>query len=240
MRPILFSLFDNPIYSYPLLMGIGWGLGLNSAKQIWIKDKQEHKVFNIVFIGAFIFSWIGAKVFFLLFSSPDKIVEYGTEINFWLGGGFVFYGGLVFALLYMLIFSYFSRTFKLIDLSLFIPALLLAHSIGRIGCFLAGCCFGKQCPLGALDNYPVQLMESASLFLLYYSSNIMIQRGKKFQVIILYLCGYSTLRFMLEFLRGDGIRGLHYGLSTSQWVSLSLLVTAGFVFAIRFFRSRRI
>lgn len=222
MKPILITIAGEPIYSYPLLMGVSWGVGYNLAKENWHKEKGEIKNFYILFLICFFFAWLGAKVFFLLFSTPDKIIEYSTQTNFWLGGGFVFYGGLTFGVLSLLTLGAFIKNFDFEDLSLFIPPLFIAHSIGRLGCLLAGCCFGATCPLPHIDRHPVQLYEAMGLFLLFLYSNKNLLRKDKVTVILSYLIGYSSLRFLLEFLRDDKIRGSYYYLSTSQWVSLFL------------------
>jgi phosphatidylglycerol:prolipoprotein diacylglycerol transferase len=110
------------------------------------------------------------------------------------------------------------------------------HSFGRIGCFFAGCCYGikYQGPFSItfLDSiagpnhvalFPIQLLESfinvlVSIFLIFYSKKDRLP-GKIFGI---YLMLYSLIRFFLEFLRGDIIRGKLFGITTSQWISLLL------------------
>lgn len=230
MRPILFSLFGEPIYSYPLMMGLSWGLGYNIAQKTWESAQRSTSLFRILFVGTFISAWAGAKLFFLLFSSAGKAASYAVNVNFWLGGGFVFYGGLVGGVLFLILMQQASSQFNLKDIALFIPALFFAHAVGRIGCFLTGCCFGEQCPLDGIDRYPVQLMESVGLFLLYYAANLLLQTSReRLPVFLTYLWGYACMRFSLEFLRGDEIRGAYLNLSTSQWVSLGLVLVGSFL-----------
>lgn len=233
MRPILFDLFSQPIYSYPLLMGIGWGVGYNLSSLYWEKFKLSQKLLLWFFLLTFFAGWIGAKVFFLIFSAPDKALYYGKEINFWLGGGFVFYGGFIFALFAAIGFVTWAKELKLEHLGLITPGLALGHAIGRLGCFLAGCCYGDVCDLPEplhflhIERHPVQLYEVIGLIVIYIVLRKQILKKYDLnKVIATYLFGYALLRFLNEFLRGDAIRGLYYGLSTSQWVSVVLLIPA--------------
>jgi phosphatidylglycerol:prolipoprotein diacylglycerol transferase len=108
------------------------------------------------------------------------------------------------------------------------------HVFGRIGCFLAGCCYGKVAtwgfpvaddPSGAL-HVPIQLFESAMLVVI-----IMIILFKEYRIgtreysCMLYLGLYAAGRFILEFYRGDDVRGIWGAFSTSQWISLIILCT---------------
>lgn len=231
MRPILFEIFGQPIYSYPLLMGIGWGVGYNLSSLYWEEKGHSQKQLAWFFLLTFIAGWIGAKVFFLIFSAPDKVLYYGKELNFWFGGGFVFYGGFLFALLAALFFVLKSKNLSIDSLGLIVPGLTLGHAIGRFGCFLAGCCYGDICELPEslhflhLERHPVQLYEVVGLFVLYIIHRRQIKKNINMNfVIATYLLGYGSLRFLNEFLRGDAIRGVYFGLSTSQWVSLFLLL----------------
>lgn len=238
MKPILFNLLGEPIYSYPLLVGASWGLGYALSKTNWANEFGEVKKFNILFVGSFLAAWIGAKIFFLLFSMPEEQMRYAKEASFWLGGGFVFYGGLIFALLFM-IASMRLLSIKITSLALFIPPIFIGHALGRVGCFLAGCCFGKQCPLGFIDHHPVQIYEAIALVILYFISKYFLTHKKSFEYTILtYLWGYSSARFLLEFFRDDKVRGIHLGLSTSQWTSLALFLL-GSVFFCRLWWSKR-
>ena len=239
MREVLFNIFGEPVYSYPLLMGLGWGVGFNIAKSDWLKDSKSLSLFYKLFIGCFISAWLGAKLFFLLFSVPGASVRYMAESNFWLGGGFVFYGGLVFSIVFFMASTLFYKNLKLKDIALFIPALFISHAIGRVGCFLAGCCFGSQCPLEFIDRHPVQLYESFCLIVLFFITKYFLyNKENKIGAILVYLFGYSICRFTLEFYRADLIRGLYWGLSTSQWVSL-LLFFCGLTILLRTLWLRR-
>ena len=121
------------------------------------------------------------------------------------------------------------------------PALALAHGIARLGCFCAGCCYGVpsarfgiafshslSAPNG-VPLLPVQLYEAAGelaifAFLLWFTA----QPRRAPYALYAYVFAYAPLRFVLEFWRGDSVRGRWAGLSTSQWLSLAALAAAAF------------
>lgn len=230
-----FDIFGMALFSYPLLMGAAWGLGLQIVKILDSRNTSRFKRLNLFLLGVFLFSWMGAKGFYLLsadFSGKEQAIG---NANFWLGGGFVFYGGLISGLVFTLAFAWKTRQ-SIKSFNIFVPALAIGHAVGRLGCFLAGCCYGAPYNgIGAvhmhgLDRYPTQLMEGLTLFALG-----LLFSAKRFQarkwLVLEYLAVYALVRFLIEFVRGDGIRGIYmYGMSTSQLVSLGFvsLLLAGY------------
>lgn len=130
-----------------------------------------------------------------------------------------------------------------------------AHAVGRIGCLFNGCCYGGVCahdfPLGvtypaewiarAADpqlafgpRYPVPLFEAAALLVLGAALVFVYRRAAaRGAVAGLYMLGYALIRFCLEFLRADAIRGAWGGLSTGQWFSIGLAACGVAVLAVR-------
>ncbi len=156
--------------------------------------------------------------------------------------GRMFYGGLVGTLVAGYIVIRKDHTYiKYIDLiAVGIP---LFHSFAKIGCFLAGCCYGVQSKIGFIyhnsnvieaDNimrFPVQLLESFFCILLFLFLNYLLINNKfKNKLLFLYLLIYSTGRFFIEYLRGDASRGIWFYLSTSQIISIAIIL----FFLIRF------
>ncbi len=147
--------------------------------------------------------------------------------------GFVYYGGLISGFFGACIVSRLLR-FHLSDyVPAMLPALPLAHAFGRVGCFLAGCCYGIESRFGFvyppggsapafISLFPVQLLESALLILICLLLCLYVKKGKT-HVLSMYVYLYASVRFMLEFLRGDLHRGIFLSLSTAQWTSLLLL-----------------
>lgn len=232
MLPVLFNSSYFILYAYPLFMGLAWGIGYYLTKHLFDKYYEDSRELFSLYLGIFITSWIGAKVFFLAFSAQHKIYQYLYADYFWFGGGFVFYGGLIFSLAYYLIYSFWFKKFNYQKSYLLIPGLIFGHAVGRVGCFLTGCCYGSRCNLPwaiKLDGdfrHPVQLYEAAGLFYLGYLSLKWIKNKKSNLTIVTnYLLAYSGLRFVLEFFRGDEVRGLFWlSLSTSQLISVGLIL----------------
>jgi phosphatidylglycerol---prolipoprotein diacylglyceryl transferase len=233
MYPILLHWHDVTIYSYPLFMGLAWGVAYQLTRWLLLNQKIVSRGLIGLFIGSFISAWLGAKALFLLHSAGGNLQTYLGSPQFWLGGGFVFYGGLLWASAFVFTYSYFLQKFDHKALHLLIPGLLTGHAIGRVGCFLAGCCFGGACTLpwaiNLLDEmrHPVQLYEAASLLILAALTLYLILRVKSspFKVISLYFALYALIRFILEYFRGDSIRGVYtFALSTSQYISIAMII----------------
>lgn len=160
-------------------------------------------------------------------------------------GGSVFYGGFLGALLTLRIYS--GRMEKEKRRSIFdiyAVCVPLFHCFGRIGCFLGGCCYGIESKFGftvhnndlvpdinGVSRIPVALIE-AYLNLLIFLLLLKLFKAEKLRgrIIYAYMLLYSVVRFGTEFLRGDKIRGIWFGFSTSQWISVLLFVIAFFYF----------
>lgn len=234
MLPVLFESSFFTLYAYPLFMGLAWGVGFYLTRYLLEKNNLSTDSLAKLFIGVFVAAWVGAKVFFLIFSSEHKVTQYLYADSFWLGGGFVFYGGLLFGLAFYFIYSLWLKKFPFKDSKYLVPGIVFGHGIGRIGCFLTGCCFGSQCDLPWAVHmhgewiHPVQLYEAFGLFAI----GILVWRwlqNKKDNLFIVsrYLLFYSVLRFIVEYFRGDKIRGVFWlELSTSQMISLAIFAGA--------------
>jgi phosphatidylglycerol:prolipoprotein diacylglycerol transferase len=238
-------LFDSPyftLYAYPLFMGLAWGFGYFYTQYIFDKENLNSKPLLILFLGLFFSSFLGAKLFFLWFSSGHKIYQYLYANYFWLGGGFVFYGGLIFGLAYYIYYSLVLKRFDFGKSYLLLPGLVFGHAIGRIGCVLAGCCFGSLSDLPwaiKINNelrHPVQIYEASALVAIGLIITLFIKK-KKSNIFIttFYLVTYSAIRFILEFFRGDTIRGVSaYSLSNSQLISVVIILVVGVLRLRRF------
>ena len=149
--------------------------------------------------------------------------------------GFTFTGWLLGAVLFMVLFGGFTSFGRMFLLNMFLPIFALAQGIGRIGCFLGGCCYGKACSwgvtyppgsfpyerIGCVRVFPIQLFEAvllACLFIICLKSSYRIRA-------VVYLFGVAIIRFVSEFFRGD-TRGSVFGvtcLSPQQLMSVLFL-----------------
>ena len=230
-----FDLWGHQVHLYNVFMCLGIIAGaLSLDKRISQSGIETELATRIRFLVAVS---IPAGLFFGYLS--DRLFIRGGEftlsslLNF-SSGGFTFLGGLLGAMVMSLLFCIVFRLPFLFLMNLVIPSIVLGHSFGRIGCFLAGCCFGKptvffggvRFPEGSLPYqafgdqhlHPTQLYEAIFLAALYF---LLLRAGNRSRFWI-YLAGYGIARFLLEYLRAD-TRGTIPGISVltpSQVISL--------------------
>jgi phosphatidylglycerol:prolipoprotein diacylglycerol transferase len=155
-------------------------------------------------------------------------------------GGSVFYGGLIGGFLAGLLCVRKKRLPLPEYTDMLAPAIPFFHIFGRVGCFLGGCCYGVESRFGfifrqalvaeanGVRRFPVQLAEALGNLLIFLLLAALLKKNAlKGRLMASYLLLYSVMRFVLEFWRGDAARGIIYGLSTSQWVSLILFTGIG-------------
>ena len=219
-------------------MGMSWGLGFELSKLFLKKKQLFQKGFHFLFIGTFLSSWIGSKSLFLFSSEGVQVKTLLSAFPFWLGGGFVFFGGLFLSLFFVLFYCLILKKFNLYALYCCLPALCFSHALGRIGCFFSGCCFGKACDLpwkvfqNGFYRHPVQIYESFFLILMgiFFIKKVLKEKGEISKEIFLfnigrYLLFYSLIRVFVEFFRGDEVRGIYFGFSSSQLISSFFIFT---------------
>lgn len=165
--------------------------------------------------------------------------------KFW-HGGLAYYGGFLLAVPVGLWFARRRRlgVWRIADLVA--PFIALGLFFGRMGCFLNGCCFGSECDLPwavrfpgqAQAVHPTQLYEAAAALAIAALLYAVVRPRKRAhgQVFAALLVLYGVARFLLEYVRADD-RGIYFGLSTSQWISLPF-VAWGIFFWVRWSRRR--
>lgn len=256
MHPFIY-IKDFPIPSYALLVLIGYFAGIIYILFATNKTNFSKKFMIISSVMALVGMFTGAKLFYC-FSVLPQLITSGIIYNIsildamhTLFGGYVFYGGMFGAVCMVAMVCYqFDYSFKVYSAYLF-TAIPLVHAIGRIGCFMAGCCYGfkysgpfcisypKNCIVDGLSctkRFPVQLLESLLLFVLFFALCYMNKKGYDEIVIAkTYFVIYPLLRFFIEFFRADKTRGIFLGLSTSQWISCLIL----FFFLLSYLKNLR-
>ena len=247
MYPLIISFGELRVYTYPLFIGFAWGFAFQFAQYLINKLNITFDHFKIFTIGLFAISWVGAKIFFLIFSLTENFRQHLVSSYFWLGGGFVFYGGLITGVLFVILYRWLvDKTLTREKLIVLLPALTFGHAIGRIGCLLAGCCYGKETSsflsihVHDAFRHPVQLYEAILLMILgVVITKLIFKKINSDLIIALYFIYYSVIRFLLEFFRGDQVRGIFFDLlSTSQIVSIFILASA-IIYLILHTRRRR-
>lgn len=229
MYPYL-TIFERMIPTYGVCMALGIAICFLCARRCAVSSglSTDHLlIISTMAIGCAIF---GAKLLYLLISfSPSELMEFFEKADFTalMEGGFVFYGGLLGGILGAWLGAKIAGTPLVRFEQAIVPYLPLGYGIGRIGCFLAGCCYGFSY---ANLRFPTQLLDAATSFLVCIG---LVKYSKKarspYWLLLLYLNIYAIQRFSIEFFRGDTIRGFFLGLSTSQWISFCLFVFSGII-----------
>lgn len=243
-----------PTYGLMILLGV---LTAN-AIAFFILKKYALDGNDFIILEAYtIFGgFLGAKILYLLVSFRDIQWNHIFEMEYFnqiMQGGFVFYGGLIGGIA----FVFLAGKIHHIDSIKYVRSLIFLipwiHCFGRIGCHLAGCCYGRPYngmlsvtyPQNALapsgiSLFPVQLIEAGMLCLIAIVI-FLLQIFVKLQCTIeLYILLYSCLRFVLEYFRYDAARGKLFFFFTSQWISIILFVAVLGYISSRAWRKRDI
>ena len=253
MFPKLISIGSFYIPTYGVLVALGFLTGLTVTMRLARRaGLPAEKMTNLALYCA-IAGIIGAKLFMFLFDIRDYIRDPGQIFTMeTLQAAGVFHGGFIAALL---LAAFYIRKQKLPVLRVmdnFAPGVAVGQAIGRLGCFAAGCCWGRACylPWGVRFRsdfaapvplntplHPVQLYESAAdLLIFFYLYRRATQRHPAGQVIGLYLVLYSTARFIIEFYRVHE-QSLVGPFSLTQWLAIGLF---GLGLAILFFGKEKV
>ncbi len=240
MYPKLISFGSFYIPTYGVLVALGFLAGLGIALRLGRRAGIDpDKITNLAVYCA-IAGVVGAKLFMFLFDLGDYIRDPAQIFSLeTLQAAGVFHGGFIVALLVALYYMRRQRLPVFGTMDVFAPGIALGQSIGRLGCFAAGCCWGRECsfPWGVrfrsdfaapvplnLKLHPVQLYESAADLLIFLFLYRRATRGHRSgEIIGSYLVLYSVARFIIEFYRVHE-QALVGPFSITQWIALALLL----------------
>ena len=239
MLPKLISIGSFYIPTYGVLVALGFLTGLFVMMRLAKRaGMNADNVANLAFYCA-IAGVLGAKLFMFLFDLPEYLHDPGQIFTLeTLQAAGVFHGGFIVALITAVVVMRRHNMPLLPTMDVFAPGVVIGQAIGRIGCFAAGCCWGRECdlPWGVrfrsdfaapvpLDKtlHPVQLYESfANVIVFIVLYRMCSKEHRPGQVIGWYLVLYSTVRFCVEFFRVHE-QSLVGPFSLTQWISLALL-----------------
>lgn len=250
MYPILFDVAGWPVYSYGLLLALAYLAGLQLA--VVRARRQGIDGAKIMDLGIYLIiaALVGAKLM-LIAVDFEYFRNQPRELLSLVRAGGVFYGGLIAALAVAL---WLVRRYKLhmwTVADLMAPGIALGHVVGRLGCLLAGCCYGRPTdlpwgitftspeaasnvgtPLG-VPLHPTQLYDAGAELIILILLLATERHGKPFagRTFWLYMLLYGVARFGVEMFRGDE-RGQLFGLATSQVVS-AVIVPLAIVMLVR-------
>lgn len=254
MCPRLFTIGSFSLPTYGVLVALGFLVALYVAGRLARSAGLDVEKVNNLGIYLALAAILGAKAFLVAQNFGEYVDNPGRLFSLsWLQAGGVFYGGLLVALAVAIWYPRRVGLPVMPTADVFAPAVAIGHSIGRLGCFAAGCCWGKPSdapwavaftnplahqyvgvPLG-IHLHPTQLYEAFGTFLI---ALFLLARFRKPHVpgtiLGLYLVIYSSFRFGVEFLRDTSERSFPFNgpLSATQWVALGL-VAAGAIVLLR-------
>lgn len=247
MYPVLIKYGDFAIYTYGFFIALGFlagmSVGKTEAKRIGLDPGKIMDFAFYVLIAAIICS----RLFYVI-TAPEKFLDDPVEIFRIWNGGLVFYGGFIGAVAVGIIYlkKHKMPLWKTADLAA--PSVAIGHFFGRIGCFFAGCCHGRECDLPwavvfthpktlALPGIPLHPTQLYSAFsnLTIFGLLWFFRTRTRFdgQLFWSYVFVYGIARSIIETFRGDDRGGLLFEmLSVSQTIGLSMSVVAVVMLAI--------
>ncbi len=241
MHPELFHAGPITIYSYGVLLGAAYLVGLQVAMIRARRLGLDPQKFMDLGIAIIVSALIGAKALLFILDF-DHFTNNPADLLSLARSGGVFYGGLVLA---VLVGIWYVRKHKLpvwTTGDLAAPGIALGYAVGRMGCFFAGCCWGAptsvswaitftdpvaNAVVGTPLNvplHPTQIYESISGLAIFLLILAFERKGRPFagRTFWGYILLYGVSRFVIEYFRGDP-RGFNAGFSTSQWISIVLV-----------------
>lgn len=241
MKNDLFRIGPLTIHGYGLMIAVGFLLcvvmGMYRARR---RSLSPEAILDIALIGI-VAGFLGAKLLYVIVEFPAFLADPGSVLS---TEGFVVYGGIIAGVVSAIVYCRIKKLVFLQYFDLAAPSIALAQGFGRIGCFLAGCCYGRETesafgmvfPEGSLAPagvklLPTQLFSSAGDFLIVVLL-ILFQRRSRHDgdVGALYMLLYGIGRFLIEFFRSDN-RGAVGALSTSQFISIFIVAGSFALFA---------
>jgi phosphatidylglycerol:prolipoprotein diacylglycerol transferase len=251
MFPDLISIGPFTIHTYGFFVAVGFAVGILTAVRIGKSQGiPSQQVMDMAFV-MIVWAIIGSRLFYVFINFSYYKAHLLDTIKLW-QGGLVFSGGLVATAAAMLWYLRRHHLSFWTTGDLWAPSLAFGQAIGRIGCFMAGCCYGQPtgtrwgvvftnpkslAPLN-IPLYPTQVFEAFSLFAVFLIL-IFLHGKRKFegQVFLWYLILHSTARLFVERFRGDD-RGLVPGTEMSATQLVAILILVGSVVLLFTLRSR--
>lgn len=252
MHPILLKIGNISLYTYGLFVALGF------LTALWVARREAGRVginpTHVMDLGFYLLiaAIVGSRIFFLAVNPGVLSESLWAVFQIW-EGGLVFYGGFIVALITAIIYVRMIKVpfFRIADI--FSPGLALGHAVGRIGCFFAGCCYGKECdlpwavvfknplslaPIG-VHLHPTQIYSVAGNLMVFGALWLLRKRTRYTgQLFLLYVMFYGLVRSFLELFRGDPRGNIFDGVSVSQGIGLVLAASAAVVLAIMRKRGR--
>ncbi len=243
MFPVLIRIGPLTIHTYGFMIAIGFLLGFWLAAREAKRIGVPHEPLADVGFAAVLAGIVGSRIVYVMTNWPVFAGRPFDMIKIW-EGGLVFYGGVIAAVPAAIWVARRKGLPVWRTADIWAPSLAIAHAVGRIGCFCAGCCHGspvqdlpwavtfthpETLAIQGVPLHPTQLYESFAEVLNFSLLFFFFRPRKTFdgQLFWIYMLNYSIIRVVTEQYRGDLVRGFIIpGISTSTAISAALFVTA--------------
>ena len=243
MHPILIQIGPFNIYSYGVMIAVSFGLmTLLMYRQARRFNLDPDRIVDLMVL-LLVSGIVGARLLYIALNFDYYLLN-PLEVFNLSKGGLVWYGGFFVSLLALVFYLRKNRISFWVVADLVSPYLALAQALGRIGCFLNGCCYGTKAPSGffwvvtfpgeSVMRYPVQIYSSLALLAIYVILRIEQNMPRRFfgEIFLSYCLLYSSQRFVMEFLRGDNPKIL-LGYTISQGIGIAVILASLALFIYR-------
>ena len=227
MHPVICKFGPFTVYSYGLMLATAFMVSSAlAALQAKRNNVSADIIFNLSF-AVFISGIIGARLLYIV-QNISYYAKNPLEIIMLQHGGLSWFGGLIFGVIFGAVYLKKKNLaiYKILDLV--IPYVALGQAIGRIGCLLNGCCFGKVSEFGLYFDVhnsvliPTQLYSSLILILIFIVLKLLQERPhREGEIFFVYLLVYSLKRFFIEFWRAEHAL-IFLGLTVFQIISIAI------------------
>lgn len=235
MHPILFRIGSFELYTYGAFLALAFltaiYLASRESQRVGLQPEFAADMGILIILSAI----VGSRLFYILFYNLEYTLKHPRELLKLQQTGLVFYGGLIFAVAAGIMYCRKKHVSVPLAMDVAAPSIAIGQAIGRIGCFMAGCCYGEpalsvpwavQFPHLEYPRHPTQIYESLATFGIFL---VLFQfrrhKGRNGQVMWLYIVMYTSVRFVIEFFRGDNPAVL-LGMTISQVISVLAIAAA--------------
>ena len=251
MHPVLIQFGKVTVYTYGFSIAVGFIVGILLAKHEAKRTGIDADLIMDLSFYIILSAIIGSRLFYVL-TSPESFLKDPLSIIKILTGGLVFYGGFALSFIVAVIYIKIRKMPLWQTADIFAPSIALGQFFGRLGCFSAGCCFGKVCdlPWAITFNNPDSLaptgipLHPAQLYhafgdLLIFSLLLFLKNKKKYegQIFWMYIVMHGTTRFFIEIFRGDFRGKIFFNMFSISQIIGTIMVITGIV--IMFFLNKK-
>lgn len=207
---------------------------IKRAERLKLSPIQALDLYLFILIGSF----LGSRGMYILYQEPSFYFQNPMQIiSFW-SGGYIFFGGLLGAVVAGLLFCRIKSADPEVWFNFSIPILSLGYAIGRLSCFLSGCCYGRDLNawwavfMHESYRHPTQLYASAMEFCIFVIL-ILVEKKKLFKsflVLPVWMVLHGFTRIVMEYFRADPRGAEFFGMSVSTNISIALMVIGLLIF----------